>query len=517
MRRPLPDGVEFRYRRGDDWHVADPRHRRAAARGGPPAGDEAGTAQHLTWTIRLPAHGRDRTARCAWPHFRTAPRTGRRPPAAQPGPARLRTGRRGRRLRPRHGRARQARRRRRRPGAGLRGRARGPRRAAGPGHRARTAKSCTSPAAGVPVVPHAVRPGLAADLPLRAALPRRSWPPPRCPRSPPLQATAARRGTARRSRARSCTRCGTANSPTSGRCPTAATTAPSTPPRCSWCCSAPTPSSSGDTALARRLEPHARAAVEWMDTHGGLGRARLPALHRRRGRTGQPELEGLARRDLLRRRHAGHRAPWPSPRCRATPTTRCVRTARLARDGVGRHGLRRPAGGRRRRRCASGSRRDFWMPAAGLPGPRAGRRGPAGRRARLGRRAPAVVGHPGPRTARERSARRLLEPDFFSGWGVRTLAAGQAAYHPLSYHRGSVWPHDNAVIALGHGPVRAARGGPRPSPAGCPPRPAPWTTGCPRCFAGYGRDEHPRSGPLPALLLPAGVGGGHAARPAAQP
>jgi glycogen debranching enzyme len=49
----------------------------------------------------------------------------------------------------------------------------------------------------------------------------------------------------------------------------------------------------------------------------------------------------------------------------------------------------------------------------------------------------------------EAVGRRLLEPDFFSGWGVRTLAAGQPAYHPLSYHRGSVWPHDNALIALG--------------------------------------------------------------------
>ncbi|PSK95951.1 glycogen debranching enzyme [Murinocardiopsis flavida] len=45
--------------------------------------------------------------------------------------------------------------------------------------------------------------------------------------------------------------------------------------------------------------------------------------------------------------------------------------------------------------------------------------------------------------------RRLLEPDFFSGWGVRTLAAGQRPYHPLSYHRGSIWPHDNAVIVAG--------------------------------------------------------------------
>lgn len=45
--------------------------------------------------------------------------------------------------------------------------------------------------------------------------------------------------------------------------------------------------------------------------------------------------------------------------------------------------------------------------------------------------------------------RRLLESDFFSGWGIRTLASGQPPYHPLSYHRGSIWPHDNALIVLG--------------------------------------------------------------------
>ncbi|HEY5712433.1 MAG TPA: amylo-alpha-1,6-glucosidase [Allosphingosinicella sp.] len=54
----------------------------------------------------------------------------------------------------------------------------------------------------------------------------------------------------------------------------------------------------------------------------------------------------------------------------------------------------------------------------------------------------------------ERAARlaRLLTSDrFFSGWGVRTIAAGEARYNPMSYHNGSVWPHDNALIALGFG------------------------------------------------------------------
>jgi glycogen debranching enzyme len=38
---------------------------------------------------------------------------------------------------------------------------------------------------------------------------------------------------------------------------------------------------------------------------------------------------------------------------------------------------------------------------------------------------------------------------MFSGWGIRTLAASHRAYNPLGYHTGSVWPHDNALIALG--------------------------------------------------------------------
>jgi glycogen debranching enzyme len=48
-----------------------------------------------------------------------------------------------------------------------------------------------------------------------------------------------------------------------------------------------------------------------------------------------------------------------------------------------------------------------------------------------------------------RLARTLLDPDGFSGWGVRTLARGEARYNPISYHNGSVWPHDNALVAMG--------------------------------------------------------------------
>ncbi len=44
---------------------------------------------------------------------------------------------------------------------------------------------------------------------------------------------------------------------------------------------------------------------------------------------------------------------------------------------------------------------------------------------------------------------RLLAPDMFSGWGIRTLSSSHAAYNPYSYQNGSVWPHDNGLIAVG--------------------------------------------------------------------
>ncbi len=54
--------------------------------------------------------------------------------------------------------------------------------------------------------------------------------------------------------------------------------------------------------------------------------------------------------------------------------------------------------------------------------------------------------------SRERAARvaeQLMNRRGFSGWGIRTLSEGEARYNPMSYHDGSVWPHDNALIALG--------------------------------------------------------------------
>ncbi|MGI9951860.1 glycogen debranching N-terminal domain-containing protein [Moorellaceae bacterium AZ2] len=49
----------------------------------------------------------------------------------------------------------------------------------------------------------------------------------------------------------------------------------------------------------------------------------------------------------------------------------------------------------------------------------------------------------------QRVVRRLLAEDFYSGWGIRTMSKKEKPYNPMSYHNGSVWPHDNAIIGAG--------------------------------------------------------------------
>ena len=58
------------------------------------------------------------------------------------------------------------------------------------------------------------------------------------------------------------------------------------------------------------------------------------------------------------------------------------------------------------------------------------------------------TGLPSPERA-ERVVQRLMESDMFSGWGIRTLSEKEHYYNPMSYHNGSIWPHDNALILRG--------------------------------------------------------------------
>jgi len=54
-----------------------------------------------------------------------------------------------------------------------------------------------------------------------------------------------------------------------------------------------------------------------------------------------------------------------------------------------------------------------------------------------------------PKERAQRLVKRLFQPDMWCGWGIRTLSAKNSGYNPISYQRGSVWPHDNSIIASG--------------------------------------------------------------------
>ena len=92
--------------------------------------------------------------------------------------------------------------------------------------------------------------------------------------------------------------------------------------------------------------------------------------------------------------------------------------------------------------------RDFWMEAKGCY---------ALALQKDGRPAAVVSSNPGQalwtgiadEEKAHRTIDRLMAPDMFSGWGVRTLSEKERAYNPISYHLGTVWPHDNSILASG--------------------------------------------------------------------
>ena len=98
-------------------------------------------------------------------------------------------------------------------------------------------------------------------------------------------------------------------------------------------------------------------------------------------------------------------------------------------------------------------------------------------------------------------ADRLLREDMFSGWGIRTLAASMTAYNPVSYHNGSVWPHDNALAIAGlvrYGHIEHAHRlieGQIDAAVAHGDR-------LPELFAGFSRTELPVPGSYPSACVP---------------
>ncbi|MET3172551.1 UNVERIFIED_ORG: glycogen debranching enzyme [Arthrobacter sp. UYCu721] len=87
-------------------------------------------------------------------------------------------------------------------------------------------------------------------------------------------------------------------------------------------------------------------------------------------------------------------------------------------------------------------------------------------------------------------ASRLLRDDFFTGWGIRTLAEGQYYYHPMSYHNGSVWPHDTMLAAEGMAAYGLADQA-RTVAAGIRDAAAHFGNSLPELFGGFSRADFP--------------------------
>jgi glycogen debranching enzyme len=101
----------------------------------------------------------------------------------------------------------------------------------------------------------------------------------------------------------------------------------------------------------------------------------------------------------------------------------------------------------------------------------------------------------------ERVAEHLMSPEMFTGWGVRTLASNMGAYNPMSYHNGSIWPHDNAIVATGlmrYGFVEHAQR----IATGILDAATAFDGALPELFCGFDRGEYPTPVPYPTSCSP---------------
>ena len=203
----------------------------------------------------------------------------------------------------------------------------------------------------------------------------------------------------------------------------------------------------GDTKLVQELEPNARAALDWLDRFAD--------------RDGDGYIE-YERNDESGLENQCWKDSWNSILYRdgtlsSTPRATCelqgyvydakVRTARLAREVWNDSEL----AGRLDQEAAELKERfnrDFWLPdreffALALDGEK-----------RPVDSLTSNIGHllwSGivDEDKAEAVARHLMGDALYSGWGIRTMAVGDGGYNPIEYHNGTVWPHDNSLIAAG--------------------------------------------------------------------
>ncbi|PYC76440.1 amylo-alpha-1,6-glucosidase [Micromonospora arborensis] len=204
----------------------------------------------------------------------------------------------------------------------------------------------------------------------------------------------------------------------------------------------------GDVALVKELEQESRAALRWIDNYADLVGNGYIWYERRNTDTG---LENQCWKDSWDSisYSDGTLPPFPRATCEVQGYAydAKVRAARMARefwdDPEFADRLEREAAELRER-----FNRDWWVEdgeyyALALD--------PDGRQCDI---LSSNIGHllwsgiVEPERA-EKIAQHLVGPRLFSGWGVRTLAEGEARYNPIGYHNGTIWPFDNSFIAWG--------------------------------------------------------------------
>jgi glycogen debranching enzyme len=204
----------------------------------------------------------------------------------------------------------------------------------------------------------------------------------------------------------------------------------------------------GDRELLRQLEPNARAALDWIDRYGDRDGDGYVEYQRRNRETG---LRNQCWKD------SWNSIVFSDGRLAETPIATCEiqgyvfdakrRCARLAEEVWG-----DPELAERLRAEAESLRasfeRDFWLEERGYYALALDRdkRPVDSRTSNPGHLLWSGIVDEGRAAA---TAKQLLSKELFSGWGVRTMASDETAYSPVAYHNGTVWPHDNSLIAHG--------------------------------------------------------------------
>jgi glycogen debranching enzyme len=202
----------------------------------------------------------------------------------------------------------------------------------------------------------------------------------------------------------------------------------------------------GDSELIRQLMPVAERCLAWAERYGDRDGDGLQEFMRSPGQHGYRQMAWKDSDDaVVDERGAVPDGPYALVELQGYWYDALVRMAELRERVMGSDaaGLRRTAELLRAR-----VEERFWMEDLGFYA-----FGLDGRKERIGASA-SNPGHllwsglPSSERAR-RAAARLFADDMWTGWGIRTLSRDNPAYNPIAYHRGTVWPHDNSLIAMG--------------------------------------------------------------------